>query len=67
VQHLLQGTISQAHLTAEMRSALAAKLSQREGDVRRILLEITQGSNHRLSRVRIGRHRAHNPGDRPAS
>jgi hypothetical protein len=30
---------AQAHLTAEMRAALAIKLLQREGDTRRILLE----------------------------
>src|SRR5947209_20556913 len=30
---------AQAHLTAEMRAALATKLLQREGDTRRILLE----------------------------
>jgi hypothetical protein len=30
---------AQAHLTAEMRAALATKLLQREGDMRRILLE----------------------------
>jgi transposase IS66 family protein len=30
---------SQAHLTAEIRSALATKLLRREGDLRRILLE----------------------------
>src|SRR5439155_3898171 len=30
---------AQAHLTAEMRAALATRLLQREGDTRRILLE----------------------------
>ena len=30
---------AQAHLSAEMRAALATKLLQREGDTRRILLE----------------------------
>ena len=30
---------AQAHLTAEMRAALATKLLQRAGDMRRILLE----------------------------
>src|SRR5689334_8591450 len=41
---------AQAHLTAEMRAALATKLLQREGDTRRILLEEGAGVTEALRR-----------------
>jgi hypothetical protein len=43
---------NQAHLTAEMRCALATKLLQREGDVRRILLEEGAGVVETLKAIR---------------
>src|SRR5436309_8621351 len=43
---------AQAHLTAEMRAALATKLLQREGDTRRILLEEGAGVTEALKAVR---------------
>src|SRR5689334_3620941 len=43
---------AQAHLTAEIRFALAAKLLQREGDVRRILLEEGAGVVETLKAIR---------------
>ena len=43
---------AQAHLTAEMRAALAAKLLQREGDTRRILLEEGAGVAEALKAIR---------------
>src|SRR5438874_9491101 len=43
---------AQAHLTAEMRAALATKLLQREGDTRRILLEEGAGVTETLKAVR---------------
>jgi len=43
---------SQAHLTAEMRSALASKLLQREGDVGRILIEEGAGVVEALKAIR---------------
>jgi hypothetical protein len=43
---------SQAHLTAELRFALAAKLLQRDGDVRRILLEEGAGVVETLKAIR---------------
>jgi hypothetical protein len=42
----------QAHLTAEMRAALATKLLQREGDMRRILLEEGAGVVEALKAIR---------------
>jgi len=41
-----------AHLTAEMRAALATKLLQREGDTRRILLEEGAGVTEALKAIR---------------
>ena len=43
---------AQAHLTAEMRAALATKLLQREGDTRRILLEEGAGVTEALKAIR---------------
>ena len=43
---------AQAHLTAEMRAALATKLLQREGDMRRILLEEGTGVVEALKAIR---------------
>jgi hypothetical protein len=43
---------AQAHLTAEMRAALATKLLQREGDTRRILLEEGAGVSEALKAIR---------------
>src|SRR5438105_11456884 len=43
---------AQAHLTAEMRAALATRLFQREGDTRRILLEEGAGVTEALKAVR---------------
>jgi len=43
---------AQAHLTAEMRAALAIKLLQREGDTRRILLEEGAGVTEALKAIR---------------
>jgi hypothetical protein len=43
---------NQAHLTVEMRSALATKLLQRQGDVRRILLEEGTGVVEALKAIR---------------
>jgi hypothetical protein len=43
---------AQAHLTAEMRAALATKLLQREGDTRRILLEEGVGVAEALKAIR---------------
>jgi hypothetical protein len=43
---------NQAHLTAEMRSALATRLLQREGDVRRILLDEGAGVVEALKAIR---------------
>src|SRR5690349_25010826 len=43
---------AQAHLTAEMRAALATKLLQREGDTRRILLEEGAGVSDALKAIR---------------
>src|SRR5438067_13891006 len=43
---------AQAHLTAEMRAALATKLLQREGDTRRILLEEGAGVAEALKAIR---------------
>ena len=43
---------NQAHLTTELRSALAARLLQREGDVRRILLEEGAGVVEALKAIR---------------
>jgi len=43
---------AQAHLTAEMRAALATKLLQREGDTRRILLEEDAGVTEALKAIR---------------
>ena len=43
---------AQAHLTAEMRAALATKLLQREGDTRRILLEEGVGVAEALTAIR---------------
>ena len=42
----------QAHLTAEMRAALATKLLRREGDMRRILLEEGTGVVEALKAIR---------------
>src|SRR5215831_16993307 len=42
----------QAHLTAEMRAALATKLLQHEGDTRRILLEEGAGVTEALKAIR---------------
>jgi len=42
----------QAHLSAEMRAALATKLLQREGDNRRILLEEGAGVTEALKAIR---------------
>src|SRR5215831_20057696 len=42
----------QAHLTAEMRAALVAKLLRREGDMRRILLEEGTGVVEALKAIR---------------
>jgi len=41
----------QAHLSAEMRAALATKLLQREGDTRRILLEEGVGVTEALKAI----------------
>src|SRR5690348_7655916 len=43
---------AQAHLTAEMRAALATKLLQREGDTQRILLEEGAGVTEALKAIR---------------
>ena len=43
---------AQAHLTAEMRAALATKLLQREGDTRHILLEEGAGVTEALKAIR---------------
>ena len=43
---------AQAHLTSEMRAALATKLLQREGDTRRILLEEGAGVTEALKAIR---------------
>jgi hypothetical protein len=43
---------AQAHLTAEMRAALATKLLQREGDTRCILLEEGAGVTEALKAIR---------------
>ena len=43
---------AQAHLTAEMRAALATRLLQREGDTRRILLEEGAGVTEALKAIR---------------
>ena len=43
---------ARAHLTAEMRGALATKLLQREGDTRRILLEEGAGVTEALKAIR---------------
>ena len=43
---------AQAHLTAEMRAALATRLLQREGDMRRILLEEGTGVVEALKAIR---------------
>src|SRR5262249_29573788 len=43
---------AQAHLTAEMRAALATKLLQRDGDTRRILLEEGTGVTEALKAIR---------------
>ena len=43
---------AQAHLSAEMRAALATKLLQREGDTRRILLEEGAGVTEALKAIR---------------
>ena len=43
---------AQAHLSAEMRAALATKLLQREGDTRRILLEEGVGVTEALKAIR---------------
>jgi hypothetical protein len=43
---------AQAHLTAEMRAALATKLLQREGDTRRILFEEGAGVTEALKAIR---------------
>jgi hypothetical protein len=43
---------AQAHLTAEMRAALATKLLRREGDTRRILLEEAAGVTEALKAIR---------------
>jgi len=43
---------AQAHLSAEMRAALATKLLQREGDTRRILLEEGAGVTEALKALR---------------
>ena len=43
---------AQAHLTAEMRAALATRLLQREGDTRRILLEEGVGVTEALKAIR---------------
>ena len=43
---------AQAHLSAEMRAALATKLLQREGDTRRILLEEDAGVTEALKAIR---------------
>jgi hypothetical protein len=43
---------ARAHLTAEMRAALATKLLQREGDTRRILLEEGVGVTEALKAIR---------------
>ena len=43
---------AQAHLTAEMRAALATKLLQREGDTRRILLVEGAGVTEALKAIR---------------
>ena len=43
---------AQAHMTAEMRAALATKLLQREGDTRRILLEEGAGVSEALKAIR---------------
>ena len=43
---------SQTHLTAEMRAALVTKLLQREGDMRRILLEEGTGVVEALKAIR---------------
>src|SRR5215467_7207596 len=43
---------AQAHLTAEMRAALATKLLQHEGDTRRILLEEGAGVTEALKAIR---------------
>ena len=43
---------AQAHLTTEMRAALATRLLQREGDTRRILLEEGAGVTEALKAIR---------------
>src|SRR5215468_2156285 len=43
---------AQAHLSAEMRAALATKLLQREGDTRRMLLEEGAGVSEALKAIR---------------
>lgn len=43
---------NQAHLTAEMRAAMTVRLLQREGDVRRILLEEGAGVVEALKAIR---------------
>jgi len=43
---------ARAHLTTEMRAALATKLLQREGDTRRILLEEGAGVTEALKAIR---------------